>query len=121
MPYADHKQLNRSAFDAAYRRAWYRQRSRQGQHMRRVRQRSIEPVFGNLLRHYGLRRINVCGQAGAHKSMLLAAVAYNLKKLLRYRPERTQRLAIALSMPPPTASRAPFLASDAAQTCQNRE
>ncbi|WP_324680456.1 hypothetical protein [Hymenobacter sp. GOD-10R] len=28
VPYADHKQLNRSAFDAAYRRAWHRQRSR---------------------------------------------------------------------------------------------
>lgn len=101
VPYADHKQLNRSAFDAAYHRAWHRQRSRQGQHMRRVRQRTIEPVFGNLLHHYGLRRINVRGQAGAHKSMLLAAIAYNLKKLLRYRPEQTQRMAIILPMPPP--------------------
>jgi transposase len=100
VPYADHKQLNRSAFDEAYRRAWYRQRSRQGQHMRRVRQRTVEPVFGNLLHHYGLRRIQVRGQAGAHKSMLLAAIAYNLKKLLRYRPERTLRMAIALPRPP---------------------
>ncbi|HEX8351187.1 MAG TPA: transposase, partial [Hymenobacter sp.] len=100
VPYADHKQLNRSAFEAAYHRAWYRQHSRQGQHMRRVRQRTIEPVFGNLLHHYGLRRINVRGQAGAHKSMLLAAIAYNLKKLLRYRPERKMRLAMALPIPP---------------------
>jgi len=101
VPYADHKQLNRSAFDAAYHRAWHRQRSRQGQHMRRVRQRTVEPVFGNLLHQYGLRRINVRGQAGAHKSMLLAAIAYNLKKLLRYRPQRLLRLAIALPPPPP--------------------
>lgn len=101
VPYADHKQLNRSAFEAAYHRAWHRQRSPRGQHMRRVRQRTVEPVFGNLVHQYGLRRINVRGQAGAHKSMLLAAIAYNLKKLLRYRPERTQRLAIALPPPPP--------------------
>jgi transposase len=101
VPYADYKQLVRSAFDAAYRRAWHRQRTRQGQHMRRVRQRTVEPVFGNLLHHYGLRRINVRGQAGAHKSMLLAAIAYNLKKLLRYRPQRLLRLAIALPTPPP--------------------
>lgn len=72
--------------------------------MRRVRQRTIEPVFGNLLHHYGLRRINVRDQAGAHKSMLLAAIAFNLKKLLRYRPEQSQRLAIALPMPPPPPS-----------------
>ncbi|MDF7815729.1 IS1182 family transposase [Hymenobacter sp. YC55] len=102
VPYADHKQLNRSAFEAAYHRAWHRQRSRQGQHMR---QRTIEPVFGNLLHHYGLRRINVRGQAGAYKSMLLATIAYNLKKLLRYRPERTQRMAIALAMPSPPLGR----------------
>ncbi len=30
--------------------------------------------------------MNVQGQAGVHKTMLLTAVAYNLKKLLRYRP-----------------------------------
>ncbi|SMB92367.1 hypothetical protein SAMN00120144_2141 [Hymenobacter roseosalivarius DSM 11622] len=101
VPYMDHKQLVRSAFDAAYSRAWHRQRSRQGQHMRRVRQCTIEPVFGNLLHHYGLRRINVRGQAGAHKSMLLAAVAYNLKKLLRYQPKQQLGMAVVLPMPPP--------------------
>lgn len=101
VPYADYKQLVRSAFDAAYRRAWHRQRTRQGQHMRRVRLRTVEPVFGNLLHHYGLHRINVRGQAGAHKSMLLAAIAYNLKKLLRYRPQWLLRMAIALPTPPP--------------------
>ncbi|OUJ66053.1 transposase, partial [Hymenobacter crusticola] len=100
VPYADYKQLVRSAFDAAYRRAWHRQRSLRGQHMRRVRQRTIEPVFGNLLHHYGLRRINVRGRAGAHKSMLLAASAYNLKKLLRYPSKRQQEMALVLPLPP---------------------
>jgi len=100
VPYADYKQLVRSAFDAAYRRAWHRQRSPRGQHMRRVRQRTIEPVFGNLLQHYGLRRLNVRGQAGAHKSMLLAASAYNLKKLLRYQPKQQRGMALVLPLPP---------------------
>nr|WP_246601981.1 hypothetical protein [Hymenobacter profundi] len=36
VPKVDSKQLVRSAFNGAYRRAWHRQRSRQGQHMRRV-------------------------------------------------------------------------------------
>ena len=101
VPYADYKQLVRSAFDAAYRRAWHRQRSLRGQHMRRVRQRTIEPVFGNLLHHYGLRRINVRGQAGAHKSMLLAAIAYNLKKRLRYAPKQQLGVALVMPLPPP--------------------
>ena len=67
--------------------------------MRRVRQGTVEPVFGNLIHHYGLRRMNVRGQAGAHKTMLLTAVAYNLKKLLKYRPQ--QHVSVAMALPRP--------------------
>ncbi len=90
------KQVIRSAFDAAYRRAWQRQRTRRGQHMRRVRQRTVEPVFGSLLQHYGLRRVNTKGRAAAHKTMLLTAIAYNLKKLLKHQSTRILSLALAL-------------------------
>jgi hypothetical protein len=101
VPTADYKQLVRSAFNAAYRRAWRRQRSRQGQRMRRVRQRTVEPVFGNLLQHYGLRRVGTKGRAAAHKAMLLSAVAYNLKKLLKHQPKQFISLALALQPAPP--------------------
>ena len=67
--------------------------------MRRVRQSTVEPVFGNLLHHDGLRRMNVRGQAGACKTMRLTAVTYNLRKLLKYRPERQVSLAVALPGP----------------------
>jgi hypothetical protein len=99
-PSADHKQLMRSAFDAAYRRAWHRQRSPKGQYMRRVRQRTVEPVFGNLLQHYGLRRVGTRGKAAVHKTMLLNALAYNLKKLLQHQPKRVVSLALALPLAP---------------------
>ena len=88
VPSATQKKLVRSPFDAAYFRAWQRQQSRAGQRMRRVRQGTVEPVFGHLLHQYGLRRLNVRGHADAHKTMLLTAVAYNLKKLLKHRPQR---------------------------------
>ena len=87
--------------DAAYRRAWQRQQTRRGQRLRRVRQATVEPVFGNLIHHYGLRRMNVRGLAGAHKTMLLAAVAFNLKKLLRFRPQQHVSAVIALPRPLP--------------------
>lgn len=95
-PAAPQQKFVRSAFDAAYRRAWHRQRSRTGQRMRRVRQRTVEPVFGSLLRHYGLRRVGTKGRAAAHKAMLLSAIAYNLKKLLKHQPKQTASMAIAL-------------------------
>ena len=100
VPKAKRKQLTRTIHDAPYRRAWQRQQSRRGQRLRRVRQSTVEPVFGNLIHHYGLRRVNVRGQAGAHKTMLLTAVAYNLKKLLKYRPKQAIHLAVALPLPP---------------------
>ena len=96
MPKAPQQKFVRSAFDAAYRRAWHRQRSRPGQQMRRVRQRTVEPVFGSLLHHYGLRRVGTKGRAAAHKTMLLTAVAYNLKKLLKHQSNRVLSVALAL-------------------------
>lgn len=50
----------------------------------------------DLLFFSGLRsRRGVAVVAGAHKPMLLTAVAYNLKKLLKYRPKRTIGFAMA--------------------------
>jgi len=99
VPGAKRKQLTRTIYDAAYRRAWQRQQTQHGQRMRRVRQGTVEPVFGNLLPHYGLRRLNARGLAGAHKTMLLTAVAFNLKKLLKHGPKRQAGLAVALPRP----------------------
>jgi hypothetical protein len=67
--------------------------------MRRVRQRTVEPVFGSLLHHYGLRRVGTKGRTAAHKAMLLSAIAYNLKKLLKHQPKQTTRVALALYPP----------------------
>ena len=99
VPGAKRKQLTRTLYDAPYRRVWQRQQSRRGQRMRRVRPNTVEPVFGHLIHHYGLRRMNVRSRARVHKTMLLTAVAYNLKKLLKYRPTRQLSLAVALPRP----------------------
>ena len=104
VPTAKRKQLTRTAYDPPYRRAWARQQSRQGQRMRWLRQSTVEPVFGNLIHHYGLRRVNTRGHASAHKTMLLAAVAYNLKKLLKHRPPRAAAMALVLPHQEPTAA-----------------
>jgi len=99
VPGAKRKQLTKTVYDAAYYRAWQRQQSRCGQRHRCIRQSTVEPVFGNLLHPYGLRRMNVRGRVSAHKTMLLTAVAYNLKKRLKHRPQRQLSLAMALPRP----------------------
>ena len=45
---------------------------------------TVEPAFGQLTQQLGLRKINTIGLAQANKCMHLAAIAYNLKKLLKF-------------------------------------
>ena len=118
-PKARRKQLTKTIYDAAYRRAWQRQQTRRGQRLRRVRQATVEPVCGNLIHHYGLRRMNVRGLAGAHKTMLLKAVAFNLKKLLRFRPQQHQSAVIALPHPLSTPDTRFYLRSRRAGRCSS--
>ncbi|SMB79962.1 transposase IS4 family protein [Hymenobacter roseosalivarius DSM 11622] len=99
-PKTQKRQITRTAYDPHYQRALIRQQSRQGQRMRLLRQSTVEPVFGSLLQHYGLRQVNTRGRASAHKAMLLAAMAYNLKKLLKHHPKQCLGLAVALPKPP---------------------
>ena len=92
-------QIARTAYDPHYRRVLHRQQSRQGQRMQLRRQSTVEPVFGSLLHHDGLRRVNTRGRVSAHKTMLRAAVAYNLKKLLKYQPKQLLGVTVALPKP----------------------
>ncbi|MEM1336898.1 MAG: IS1182 family transposase [Bacteroidota bacterium] len=77
------KSITRTIYDEPYLRAYARQHSERGKQMKRLRQSTVEPVFGSLTQFYGLRKIGVLGKAGAHKVMLMAAIAFNLKKYLK--------------------------------------
>ena len=77
------KKITRTIYDEQYLRAYARQHSKWGKRMKNLRQSTVEPVFGSLTQFYGLRKIGVLGKAGAHKVMLMAAIAFNLKKYLK--------------------------------------
>ena len=78
------KKIETSLYQEEMERAYARQHSARGKRMVRVRAGTVEPVFGNLINYYGMRKINVKGKSGAHKVMLMAAIAYNIKKLLKF-------------------------------------
>ncbi|MFC5409271.1 hypothetical protein ACFPMF_08145 [Larkinella bovis] len=61
---------------------------------------------------YGLRKVNIRGKAGAHKVMLMAAIAFNLKKYMKFTSKCTLSQAIALKMEWSLASQATFLSFD---------
>jgi len=61
--------------------------------MKSVRQSTVEPVFGTLIEHLGLRKMNTIGIRQANKNMLMAAVAYNLKKYLKFERKTVNNMA----------------------------
>ncbi|RAJ89174.1 DDE family transposase [Larkinella arboricola] len=78
------KRLHHTAYKAEYERMLQRLATRSGKARSRQRSATVEPVLGSLIGYYGLGKIGVRGQVGAAKVMYLAAIAYNLKKYLRY-------------------------------------
>ena len=81
---AQEKKFTITYYRAEYERNIARVNSKQGRYMKRKRQSTVEPVFGTLTQFMGLRKINTIGIAQANKVMHLSAIAYNLKKYLKF-------------------------------------
>lgn len=62
----------------------HRMQTAYGKQMKKIRQSTAEPVIGTLVNYHALRKVNTIGIEQANKCALAAAVAYNLKKLLRW-------------------------------------
>jgi hypothetical protein len=90
---AKEKKFETTYFRSQYERAYLRQHSAKGQYLKKLRQSTVEPVLGTLLNFLGMRKVNVRGQKGAYKLMLMAATAFNLKKYLNYSPKTTIAIA----------------------------
>lgn len=82
---AKEKKFSVTYYRAEYERTKARLKTKLGKQSKSIRQSRVEPVFGTLTQYMGLRKVNVRGIQGANKCMLMAAVAYNLKKLLKFR------------------------------------
>jgi transposase len=67
-----------------------------GRRMMKLRQSTVEPVLGTLVNYLGMRRVNTIGIKQAGKCMLMAASAYNLKKLLKFCVPKTEIMIKAI-------------------------
>lgn len=99
------KQLVDSVDKHLYEQMHKKTRSIKGRKMKLLRSSTVEPVFGSLINYTGMSRINSKGIQQANKCMLMAATAYNLKKLLKYhvkpsqiRPENLQTTPVSIRM-----------------------
>ena len=78
------KRITITYYKEEYERNNKRVNSKQGKYMKGKRQSTVEPVFGTLTQFMGLRKINTIGIEQANKVMHLSAMAYNLKKYLKF-------------------------------------
>lgn len=58
--------------------------------IRKLRSSTVEPVLGTLVNYLAMRRVNTRGIRQANKCMLMAAVAYNIKKLMKWSEKKTK-------------------------------
>lgn len=78
------KRITITFYKDEYERNNKRVNSNRGRYMKGKRQSTVEPVFGTLTQFMGLRKINTIGIEQANKVMHLSAMAYNLKKYLKF-------------------------------------
>ena len=73
------KKIEHTIYKNEYDEMIMRLKSDKGQKYYALRMHTVEPVFGTLQQHYGLRWVNTRGIDLANKVMLMAACALNLK------------------------------------------
>lgn len=86
------KKIVITAYKQEYDRVLNRANSKQGQYMKKIRHSTVEPVFGTLINFMGLRKICTIGIKQANKVMIMAGVAYNLKKYLKYKSNHAESM-----------------------------
>lgn len=82
--------IKRTQDSPYYERMHHRMQTRKAKVLMKKRQSTVEPVIGSLINFNGMKRINTKGLIQANKCMTMAAVAYNLKKLLKFRAPKNQ-------------------------------
>jgi transposase len=81
---SSYKKIDDSIYKPEYDRMHQHMQSRHAKRMMRLRSSTVEPVLGTLINFTGMRRIWTRGIKQANKFMICAAIAYNLKKYMRF-------------------------------------
>jgi transposase len=64
----------------------------------RIRSRTVEPVLGTLLNFLNMRRVNTRGIVLATKHVMMAALCYNLKKYLKHKSNKAEKISKVMEL-----------------------
>ncbi|MFM9909605.1 MAG: IS1182 family transposase [Chitinophagaceae bacterium] len=87
---SDFKKIEDTVNKPLYDRMHVKLQTKKAKRMKKLRSSTVEPVLGTLVNYLGMRRINTRGIEQANKCMLMAAIACNLKKLLKFTTRKVQ-------------------------------
>lgn len=87
---SDYKKIGHTVHKPLYDRMQAKLQTPKAKRMKKLRSSTVEPVLGTLVNYLGMRRMNTRGMEQANKCMLMAAIAYNLKKLLKFTSRKAQ-------------------------------
>lgn len=87
--------LNRPLFDDMHKRI----HEDYGRQMMTIRKSTVEPVIGTLVEYLGMQKVRTIGIKLANKCMIMAGIAYNLKKLIKYGGNRLWHEILSLLEP----------------------
>ena len=96
---SDFKKLDDSIDKPLYDEMHQRLQTDYAKRLKKMRSSTVEPVLGTLINFMGMRRIWTRGIKQASKFMLGAAIAYNLKKWMRYKPKVKQAMERMQNLP----------------------
>ncbi len=95
---SDFKKIEDTVNKPLYDRMHVKLQTQKAKRMKKLRSSTVEPVLGTLVNYLGMRRVNTRGIEQANKCMLMAAIAYNLKKLLKFTTRKVQNNVQAMQV-----------------------
>ena len=94
-----YKKIEDSIHKPHYDKMHQRLQTNYAKRMKKLRSSTVEPVLGTLINFTGMRRIWSRGIKNANKFMLGAAIAYNLKKLMKFKEKKVKVIPMAMEVP----------------------
>lgn len=95
---SDFKKIDDSVDKPFYDRMHQRLQTVNREKIRQTRSSTVEPVLGTLVNYLAMRRVNTRGIQQANKCIIMSALAYNLKKLLKWQQRKVETAVKALKM-----------------------
>jgi len=93
---SDFKKIDDTVDKPLYDRMHARLQTPKAKRMKKLRSSTVEPVLGTLINYMNMRRVNTRGIRQANKCMIMAAVAYNLKKLMKWKGPKAETGVMAI-------------------------